>query len=400
MPADVPEPIAPAPKPSSPLAEKPPPLLAALRSPPVTEKPAAQEDKDASTEASPLKVQPPVEAQPQKKPETASPVTPITPSEDAGKDQTKLGNIIKGLAKPTAADTIRKAAKAAAAFKPRAGGGAEKFFIAKDTKASDEPDGINAVFVPQRQPPKEEKKVEDEPQPKPNRASQDKLSIDVEVVPSVKVSSPLSPPTVPAESIDERARSPSPTPEKLAAKAEPEAEVRRKKRRSNQQVMNISKLGIDPGILDGRGLEFEVLLAEFGWGSSELSTKNIESLESDIRREIARVEAGSWLSHLEQKDDRVEAVEKMLDRAIAECDELEGLLTLYNVELGVSHAFPRFLIILAILTSFHRVSMMTLHSSKPRVRVYRFKQLTKGCWRMSSNSSLTRSPLLRISWSR
>jgi hypothetical protein len=47
------------------------------------------------------------------------------------------------------------------------------------------------------------------------------------------------------------------------------------------------------------------------------------------------VEAGSWLNHLEQKDDRVEAVEKMLDRAIAECDELEGLLTLYNVELSV-----------------------------------------------------------------
>lgn len=352
-----------------------------------------------STEVSPLKVQPPVEAQPQKKPETASPVTPITPSENAGKDQTKLGNIVKGLAKPTTADTLFKAAKAVTAFKPRAGGGAEKFFN-KDTKASDGADGINAVFVPQRQPPKEEKKVEDEPQPKPNRASQDKLSIDVEVVPSVKVSSPLSPPTVPTATIDERSRSPSPTPEKLATKAEPEAEVRRKKRRSNQQVMNISKLGIDPGILDGRGLEFEVLLAEFGWGSSELSTKNIESLESDIRREIARVEAGSWLSHLEQKDDRVEAVEKMLDRAIAECDELEGLLTLYNVELGVSHASPPFRIILAILTCFHRVSMMTLHSSKPRVRVYRFKQLTKGCWRMSSSSSLTRSPSLQISWSR
>jgi hypothetical protein len=63
-------------------------------------------------------------------------------------------------------------------------------------------------------------------------------------------------------------------------------------------------------------------------------------LENDIKREIARVEAGSWLNHLEQKDDRVEAVERMLDRAIAECDELEGLLTLYNVELGVSLLIP------------------------------------------------------------
>jgi hypothetical protein len=81
-------------------------------------------------------------------------------------------------------------------------------------------------------------------------------------------------------------------------------------------------------------LEFESLLSELGWGNNELSSKHIESLENDIKREIARVEAGSWLNHLEQKDDRVESVERMLDRAIAECDELEGLLTLYNVELS------------------------------------------------------------------
>lgn len=253
-----------------------------------------------------------------------------------------LGPMVKKtLGASDAANKFRKAAAAAGAFKPRAGGAAAKLF-SKETKASDEADGVNAVFVPQRPTPKDtpkeevEKKLEDPPKKIPDRASKERPRISTEVVPSVTVSSPLSP--TPVQDVPEpEDLSVPPTPEKAATrKVEPEPEVRRKKRRSNQQIMNISKLGIDPSIIDERGLEFESILSELGWGSSELSGKNIESLETDIKREIARVEAGSWLNHLEQKDDRVEAVERMLDRAIAECDELEGLLTLYNVELSVS----------------------------------------------------------------
>jgi hypothetical protein len=277
--------------------------------------------------------------------DAASPIKPTSPTEE-GEDEVAhrpgLGPMIKKkIGQKDAANAFRKAAAAAGAFKPRAGGAAAKLF-AKDTKTSDEPDGISGVFVPQRPTPKEEaeKKSEQETKPQPDRTSKDRPKIDTEVVPEVKVSSPLSPtPVIASMNQEERLPSRPSTPEKLAekAKAEPEVEARRKRRRSNQQIMNISKLGIDPGMLDERGLEFETLLVEFGWGSSDLVAKNIESLESDIRREIARVEAGSWLNHLEQKDDRVEAVEKMLDRAIAECDELEGLLTLYNVELSVSN---------------------------------------------------------------
>lgn len=117
--------------------------------------------------------------------------------------------------------------------------------------------------------------------------------------------------------------------------------IRRQKRRSNHDLKFLTKLGIDPSILDGRGLDFESTLVDFGWGSSELHPRKIDSLETDLRRELGRVEAGSWLGHLEQKDDRVEAVERMLDRAIAECDELEGLLTLYNVELSVGFPFHK-----------------------------------------------------------
>ncbi|KAI8935164.1 hypothetical protein NX059_007757 [Plenodomus lindquistii] len=255
-----------------------------------------------------------------------------------------LGPMVKkSLPQPDAATKFRKAAAAAGAFKPRAGGAAAKLFN-KETKPSDEADGVNAVFVPQRPTPKEEapkieaeENIEDIPEiaPKiPDRSSKERPRISTELPPAVTVSGPKSPiPAIALPEVDEMP--PPPAPEKSASrKVEPVPEVRRKKRRSNQQITNISKLGIDPSIIDERGLEFESILSELGWGSNELSAKKIESLETDIKREIARVEAGSWLNNLEQKDDRVEAVERMLDRAIAECDELEGLLTLYNVELS------------------------------------------------------------------
>ena len=249
----------------------------------------------------------------------------------------------KPLLNDNAATKFRKAAAAAGAFKPRAGGAAAKLFN-KETKTTDEADGVNAVFVPQRPTPKEtpketpeeevEKKLEEPSKSIPDRSSKERLRVSTEVVPSVTVSGPGD--RTMAGAVQEVEEQPAPPPPEKAASRniEPEPEVRRKKRRSNQQIVNISKLGIDPNIIDERGLEFESLLTELGWGNNELSAKHIESLENDIKREIARVEAGSWLNHLEQKDDRVEAVERMLDRAIAECDELEGLLTLYNVELS------------------------------------------------------------------
>lgn len=253
--------------------------------------------------------------------------------------------IKKTLGTTEAASKFRKAAAAAGAFKPRAGGAAAKLFAPKETKSSDEPDGISGVFVPQRPIPREaskevpmedSKQLEDAPKAIQDRASKERPRISTEVVPSVTISSPLSAaPAAPVPEEEEKSLAPS-SDISTQQKTTTEPEVRRKKRRSNQQITNISNLGIDPSLIDEQGLEFEGLLAELGWGSSELSAKNIDSLENDIKREIARVEAGSWLNHLEQKDDRVEAVERMLDRAIAECDELEGLLTLYNVELGVS----------------------------------------------------------------
>ncbi|PSN73506.1 hypothetical protein BS50DRAFT_514854 [Corynespora cassiicola Philippines] len=344
-------PRAPEPKEASPVMEQPP----AVEPPPAPPAPAPEPVPELtpaptpSPVVEPTPVPAPVPA-PEPTPESSQPELKATsPTEEEETHRPGLGPMVKKTpgGKVDAANAFRKAATAAGAFKaagafvPRAGGARAKF-LAKDKAASDEPDGITGVFVPRRPAAKEEpeKKPEEESevQAQPDRSSKEVPKIDTEVVPSVTVSSPLEPTLVPPAPEPTRSqptsRSASPEREKPAAKVEPEAEVRRKRRRSNQQMMNISRLGIDPSILDGRGLEFESMLGELGWGSSELSAKNIEALESDIKREIARVEAGSWLNHLDQKDDRVEQVEKMLDRAIAECDEMEGLLTLYNVELS------------------------------------------------------------------
>ena len=307
--------------------------------------------------ASPLPKLPPTPtSQPPQPLETApiaqpGPVEPeaaqnsISPTEEKDKETAHrpgLGPMIKKtIGSADAATKFRKAAAAAGAFKPRAGGAAAKLF-SKDTKATDEPDGVSAVFVPQRPAPKEtpkeeeNKKIEETSRLTPDGTSKERPRVSTETIPSVKVSSPLTPIPDSATAKAEEQNALSTSNKTATKKAEVEREVRRKKRRSHQQIQNISQLGIDPSIIDERGLEFESLLSELGWGSRELTAKTIEALEADVKREIARVEAGSWLNHLEQKDDRVEAVERMLDRAIAECDELEGLLTLYNVELSVS----------------------------------------------------------------
>lgn len=76
---------------------------------------------------------------------------------------------------------------------------------------------------------------------------------------------------------------------------------------------------------------------DFGWGEEETVTTSYEELHSAIKKDLAKVETGSWLGNFEHNDERVATVGNMLDKAIAECEEFDGLLTLYNVELGVSN---------------------------------------------------------------
>lgn len=242
-----------------------------------------------------------------------------------------LGPMIKSKKSSTeVANKFRKAATAYNAFKPRASGAVDKL---KDDNTTSG-DGITGVF---QAPSLLRAATQDESRPATPKESNDTRPSTPEnkkEVPSVTVTtSPLKPITSPsAESQVERnvePQKPPPVPDKAH-------EERRKKRQSDHSAKYAKVLGINPSLLEGRTLEMETVLDDFGWGEDRNQTTAFEELESGIRKELARVEAGSWLGAVENNDDRTVAVGSMMDRVIAECEELDCLLTLYNVELGVS----------------------------------------------------------------
>lgn len=276
--------------------------------------------------------------------------SPSTENESDEAHRPGLGPMIKKKQKGEVANKFFRAANAYNAFKPRAGGAGER--LAKGANGG-EPDGINAVVpAPSRKLSVDPDQVDMPPSPtKVPVAVVDAPSTPKETIPGVEVTSPLdstatgddSRPATGNSAQDEQAgiqlkdeppiivsQAPTESEVQLASAAEP----RRPKRRSVHQDNYLRSLDIDPRLLDGRGLEFESILTDFGWGVGVLKGRQLEDLEADLKRELGRIEAGSWLGHLEQKDDRVDLVDQMLDRAIGECDELEGLLTLYAVELG------------------------------------------------------------------
>jgi exocyst complex component 1 len=135
----------------------------------------------------------------------------------------------------------------------------------------------------------------------------------------------------PAESQAERAESPD---KSRSGSPGTQAEKRRK-RKSDNSAKYLNALGIDPTILEGRATEFDSVLTELGWNGRLNESKRVEELEADVRREIGRAQAGSWLGHMEQQEGKIDQLSKMFDRCMEECEELDGLLTLYAHELNV-----------------------------------------------------------------
>jgi hypothetical protein len=292
--------------------------------------------------------------------ETAPEVNdPSAQPEDETKDEAKkddessmsrpgLGRMF-GAQKKTARDLFKSAANTYGAFVPRAGGAVAK--LKAGEVSTNEPDGISGV-VPapgllrtrtddslKVESPATDTSIQATPTSAMAPNPMDNIPPPADPVPQVTVSSPISPMkdnenALPPQQIPKEVEVPAENAQQKKAKADQEETARRKKRRSAQQTKYLSVLGVDSTVLENKGLDFEMMLDDFGWGTSIARAKTIDVLEADIRREISRVEAGSWLGHLEQKDDRVEAVEKLLDKTIAEVDELDGLLTLYSVELG------------------------------------------------------------------
>lgn len=235
---------------------------------------------------------------------------PASPSsEEEEMHRPGLGPMIKKKGGIDLANTFRKAATAYGAFKPRAGGAAERLLAAKE-KPDNEPDGITGV-VPApslRVQPNEAAKGA----PSPSTTSQESSNLQVADVPI----RPKSAEPIPRK---KRPISPLPPPEP----------------REDRSSQYCSALGIDPNILQGRGVEFDHILSDLGWDGKLKEDKTAGDFEADIRREIGRVQASSWLGHLESQDGEAQELAQFLDRTIEECEELEGLLTLYSHELSV-----------------------------------------------------------------
>lgn len=243
------------------------------------------------------------------------------------------------------AGRLKKAANAASAFKPRPGGAAAKILQAKADRDG-EPDGITGV-VP-RPMARQQKDVVT-----PVTDTFAVRDLAPEDPPSVEITSPKSPPRdeIPPQNVVRHSvqlvdgpvsSQPSTLGREESEMEDERAEHRqirqpqvKTKVRSPQHEKYLAALDIDRSLLEGKGLDFEQMLSSSGWGTDVLQPKKLALLEQDIRREQGRVEAGSWLSHTDAaREERVTYVENLLDKAIAECDELEGLLTLYRVELS------------------------------------------------------------------
>lgn len=240
-----------------------------------------------------------------------------------------LGPMIKKRSNKEIASAFRKEATA---FKPRPGGAGDKLRGATEVP-SNEPDGINAV-VPA---PSLLRKVSQDRVKSPTSdqtLTTASIPLDAKIdVPQVQVTSPL---TVATESTTKRnskvpaARTPSPEePSNFPVNV---PEDRRRKRRSSRSAIYAKALGIDPSLLEGRTYEFDSILDEFGGDIDH--PKSYEELTSNLRREIARIEMGSWIGGFEQNDERVASVGRIIDRGIAECDVFDELMTLYSHELA------------------------------------------------------------------
>ena len=244
-----------------------------------------------------------------------------------------LGPMIKKRSNKDLANTLRKAATAYNTFKPRAGGAAEKIRD-ENQKSTDQYDGISGVFPA---PSTTIEKLKDaEKSVLFDLPLNDQAGMD-----GVKGATQVAQPAIPALEPAEQAAAvvvlvqDDSLPEKsfeahTALKDEP-----RRKRKSDHSNKYAKILGINPSLLEDRTSEIETILDEFGENGKVGKKTVFENIQSGLRREVAKSETGSWIGTLEDGDERVSAVGEMIDKVIAECEELDCLLTLYNVELGV-----------------------------------------------------------------
>lgn len=266
-----------------------------------------------------------------------------------------LGPMIKKKSNRDVANTFRKAATAYGAFKPRLGGAGDTI-KEQGANTGQEPDGITAVVPAPSLPKVTPRASETDIGPKSAQRDErvmssqpEKKSIEMERTQSGAQRSAEN--VAPRQSEELGPRTPSAAsgtgPLEAPSKPRPTTAQKAPDPRNARTAQLLSSLNINPSILESSPARnpdaFIDTLAEFSWGVAPTTGADpprqrptAESLEAQVRKEIGRVEAGSWLWQLDQRDERVHAVEKLLDQTIAECDALDGLLSLYLAELDVS----------------------------------------------------------------
>lgn len=276
-----------------------------------------------------------------------SPPEPPAPTEDeSDAHRPGLGPMVKKKPSRDVAGAFRKAANAYGAFRPRPGGAGEKLMAAakRQKEIADEPDGITSVVPapsllrtgnePATPETPDKELVPPVVSPSKETPTVEVTQAAVEETAAVAIGAQEQPRDSSRAAVkvdsDERSRSVSPSPH-----------GGRRKRREDNTIKYCQALGIEAKVLDGCGINFDDILTDLGWNGRLSDDKRIEDLEADIRREIGRVEATSWLGNLEQQEGKVDNLARLIDKTIEECDELDGLLTLYAHELNVSSNVPK-----------------------------------------------------------
>lgn len=305
---------------------------------------------------------PPVEEVPA--PSVSPPVK--MPDEPVEESRPGLGPMIKKKSRGDIAGQFFKAAQTAAAFKPRAGGAADRL-LGNQAKLATGPDGITGV-VPApsllRSMSGDDNGMSAAPIPAA-ALSQPALVQErkIEVVPEVKI-------TVPPIGSAEVVEPPLSTPSITSTESAKITTTKRTKLPPRiTMAKEIESLGIDPNILGDRGGELVEAWDQFGFSGTGIRSFNVDKMIEDANREMSNLRTGSWLKLLEDGDSRIGAIQDGFDKCIAECDELDGLLTLYSVELGVSDLSKCRL----NRANYTRRSTMILHTLKRSPKVCRFR---------------------------
>lgn len=298
--------------------------------------------------------------------------------------------------KSAVADKFRKAATAHKAFVPRAGGAGERLAKTKDAGDSDR---ITDV-IPARSTARNSTKEEARPKSPEPQVQEKRFSPPVLDIPQRPQSRELAdseaknqgrPTSVQLEDPGQTDTSAGDHPRPLSVQkvarpiSQPPVVRETPKRKPNPFADAFANLGLDPALaLDPRTIAIEDQLNDFGWERNFLQRKKFDSMHANMRKEVGKVEASSWLGHSDEKDARVDEFEKSLDKAIAAVDEMDGLLTLYNVELSVRVQFKN--LICVQIAKRRRLLLRTSLILKLNRKVYRCRLLTRSSYTTSSRT--------------